>query len=54
MKTLLAVVALIAVVGIAGAMDYRDALKEAEHYEKMVCNGHWPNYKSVEVDCNGH
>lgn len=54
MKNLLAVVALIAVVGIAGTMDYHDALKEAERYVEMVCNGHWPNYKSVEVDCDGH
>ena len=22
--------------------------------EEMVCNGHWPNYKTIEVNCNGH
>lgn len=54
MKTLLAVVALVAGLGVAGTMDYQDELKEAEHYEVMVCDGSWPNYKSIEVDCNGY
>lgn len=54
MKTLLAVVALVAVVGIVGTMDYKDELKEAEHYAVMVCDGNWPNYKAIEVECNGY
>lgn len=53
MKAVLAAVALIAVFGAVGAMDYQDELKDSEHYAAMVCNGHWPNYKSIEVDCNG-
>ena len=52
MKTLLAVAALIVMVGVAGTMDYQDELKEAEHYAVMVCDEVWPNYKEVEVDCN--
>ena len=51
MKTLLAVIALVAVLGIVGTMDYQDELKEAEHYAAMVCDGSWPNYKGIEVDC---
>ena len=53
MKTLLAVAALIALFGIAGTMDYQDELREAEHYAAMVCDGNWPNYKGIEVDCSG-
>lgn len=51
---LLAVAAFLAVFGLVGTMDYQDELKEAEHYEEMVCNGHWPNYKTIELNCNGH
>lgn len=54
MKALLAVIALIGVLAVAGTMDYHDALKEAEHYATMVCDGAWPNYKGFEVECNGH
>lgn len=53
MKTLLAVVALIGVIAVAGTMDYQDELKEAEHYAAMVCDEAWPNYKEVEVECSG-
>lgn len=51
---LLAAAAFLAVLGVVGTMDYQDELKEAEHYEAMVCSGHWPNYKAIEVDCSGH
>lgn len=54
MKALFPVVVLIALVGVVGTMDYQDELKEVEHYTTMVCDGSWPNYKSIEVDCNGH
>lgn len=53
MRMLLAVVALIALFGVMGTMDYHDAVKEADHYAAMVCDGIWPNYKGVEVDCSG-
>ena len=53
LKVLVAAVFL-AVFGLEGSMDYQDAVAEAEHYEEMVCNGHWPNYKTIEVNCNGH
>ena len=54
MKTLLAVAALVALFGVVGTMDYQDELEEAEHYAAMVCDETWPNYKEIEVDCNGH
>ena len=53
MKKLLAVAALIGVIGIVGTMDYQDELKDAERYATMVCDGRWPNYKGIEVDCSG-
>ena len=53
MKTILAVGVLIAGLGVVGTMDYQDELKEAKHYETMVCAEAWPNYKGIEVDCNG-
>ena len=52
MKTLFSVVALVALVGVAGTMDYQDELKEEEHYTTMVCDGSWPNYKNIQVDCD--
>ena len=54
MKTLFALVALIGAIGVVGTMDYQNELKEAEHYAAMVCDGNWPNYKEIEVDCSGH
>lgn len=53
MRVLL-VVAFLAVFGLVGTMDRQDELKEVEHYEEMVCNGLWPNYKAIEVNCDGH
>ena len=53
MKTVLAVAALVALAAAVGTMDYQDELKEAEYYEAMVCAEAWPNYKGIEVDCNG-
>ena len=50
MKQVLTIAAVIAVFGAVGEMDYRDELKQ---YQTMVCEGTWPNYKDLEVDCNG-
>ena len=32
----------------------RDELKQEKQYQTMVCEGTWPNYKDLEVDCNGY
>lgn len=42
----------LSIFGLVGSMDHQDAVSEAGHYEEMVCNGHWPNYKNIEVNCN--
>ena len=51
MKQVLTIAAVIAVFGAVGEMDYRDELRQ---YQTMVCEGTWPNYKDLEVDCNGY
>lgn len=47
----IAFLALIAVFGFVGSMDYEDAIAEHEHYEAMVCAGHWPDYDNRKPDC---
>jgi len=51
MKSFLTIAALLTAFGIVGNMDYEDELQQAAHYETMVCDGHWPNYKDLEVNC---
>lgn len=51
MKTLLSIAAFITVFGLVGNMDYQDELKEQDRYHTMVCEGSWPNYKDLEIDC---
>ena len=53
MKQVLTVAAVIALFGAVGEIDYRDELKQEKQYQTMVCEGTWPNYKDLEVDCNG-
>lgn len=51
MKVLLAL-AFFAIFCLVGTMDLQDTVSEARHYEEMVCSGHWPNYKNIEVNCD--
>lgn len=50
MKGLLLALAVLIAFGIAGRMDYEDALAESEHYCAMVNEGTWPNYKNQECE----
>ena len=54
MKAFLIIVGLLAAFGLVGEMDYQDEVQQAAHYQQMVCDGHWPNYKDLEVHCNGY
>jgi len=54
MKQVLTIAVIIALFGVVGKMDYRDELKQEKQYQTMVCEGTWPNYKDLEVDCNGY
>jgi len=35
----------------ASSMDYQDELVEEAHYIKMVCAGHWPDYRYDKPEC---
>tara|TARA_R110002020_G_scaffold270775_1_gene486024 strand:+ start:62 stop:232 length:171 start_codon:yes stop_codon:yes gene_type:complete len=39
--------------GIVGEMDYQDAIQAEIHYQKMVCDGHYPDYKNLNPSCDG-
>lgn len=39
------------VMGLVGDADYADALAEEQLYKQMVCEGKWPDYKNLGVDC---
>ena len=54
MKSFLIIAALLVAFGLVGEMDYQDEVQQMAYYEKMVCSGHWPNYKDLEVSCNGY
>ena len=40
------------ILGIAGNMDYHDAVLEEQHYVTMVCDGFWPDYQELEPECD--
>jgi hypothetical protein len=37
--------------GLVGDADYADAVAEEQFYKQMVCEGKWPDYKNLGVDC---
>ncbi len=39
------------VMGSVGNADYADAVAEEQFYKQMVCEGKWPDYKNLGVDC---
>lgn len=32
--------------------DTYEEQREAAHYQKMVCAGHWPDYRNEKPECN--
>ena len=48
-----AIYAIIAVLAflIVGTMDYDDEVAAANHYDRMVCEGHWPDYNQRDPAC---
>ena len=50
MKTTYIIVIIVAILGVAGTIDYEEQLREEQHYCEMVKAGNWPAYKP-EVDC---
>ena len=45
-------VAVFIALGIIGNMDYYDAVLAEQQYVTMVCDGHWPDYKELNPECN--
>ena len=37
--------AIIIALALASEMDYRDHVREHEHYCRMVAHGHWPDFR---------
>jgi hypothetical protein len=52
MKTALIFCVLLLLLGVVGTMDYNDQVADTEHYNAMVCNKYWPDYKSLKPTCN--
>lgn len=46
-QTLLALVAVLLLLGLTGHMDYEDAKAEEANYCEMVKAGHWPDYRGM-------
>jgi hypothetical protein len=47
----LAGVAVLALFGLVGSMDYEDAVNAERHYCNMVAEGLWPAYRD-DIDCS--
>ena len=50
-KILIGIAVFIAL-GIIGNMDYYDANLAEQQYVTMVCDGHWPDYKELNPNCD--
>ena len=44
-------VAVFLILAAVGNMDYHDAVLAEQHYATMVCDGHWPDYKGLKLEC---
>lgn len=57
MKTnIVYVIALAVILGavlITSGMVYEDELTDAAHYKSMVCADVWPNYREIDMQCEG-
>ena len=50
-KPILAVIYLITILGIAGAMDYQDMINEHDFYIEAVCSGEVYDHKQLNPEC---
>ena len=46
-----AAILFVGIIGLVGAMDYEDEVLEQQHYIKMVCAGHWPDFNDISPEC---
>lgn len=50
------IVALAVILGavlVTSSMVYQDELSDAAHYKEMVCADIWPNYREIDMQCDG-
>jgi len=52
MRYILLAAAFVVMYGLVGAMDYDDAVQAENTYTQMVCDGLWPDYKNLNVECD--
>lgn len=50
-KVILGAVGFLAVLGLVGTGDVHEAEAQARFYDKMVCEGHWPDYEGRKPQC---
>lgn len=50
-RTALTAILLLAALAWASTMDYQDELAEERRYIEFVCDGTWPNYKNIKLEC---
>jgi len=43
---------LIVILLIVGNLDYYDEKQAEQRYATMVCEGHWPDYKKLNLECS--
>jgi len=51
MKALFVFIVVFLILSVAGHVAYEDWVVERDHYTYMVCEGTWPNYKKLNVNC---
>ncbi len=51
-RTALAMLGIVLVLGFVGKWDYEDAKAQDQHYTNMVCEGYWPDYDNREPECD--
>lgn len=44
-------VAAFLILAAVGNMDYHDAVLAEQHYATMACDGYWPDYKELKLEC---
>lgn len=52
MRYILLVAVFVVMYGVVGTMDYNDAVQAEKRYAQMVCDGLWPDYKNLNVECD--
>lgn len=52
MRNCILFVTFVIILGLVGKVDYQEEIIEEQNYNYMVCNGFYPNYNNVELNCD--